>query len=127
MDDGLHDWITLEYLDGTSGEKELEVGSWRGFWKHSGAWVSHWRCMALFINFGFFFHSILYRTSGDEAKWFRPGLVKRHGGNVIHTWRLRGGFVSPKAEGMIGLEVVLGCILFQSLPSFPSYPPPVAT
>lgn len=37
--------------------------------------------------FGIFLHPNFYWAFGNEAKWCWPGLVKRHGGIVIHTWR----------------------------------------
>lgn len=66
MHHGLHDEIMLEHLESTFGEKKPEAGRWRGFSKNLGAWFSHWRCMALFINFDFFLHSNFYRLFGTR-------------------------------------------------------------
>lgn len=114
-----HDKIMLEHLESTFGEKQLEAGRWRGLLNRSGAWFSHWRCMALFINFDFYIAFELLQAFRDEAKWCWPGLVKRHGGNVI-DWRFYVVDVyHQRWRAWWSLEGVLWGILFKVFPPFP--------
>ena len=62
-----------------------------------GAWFSHWRCMALFINFGFFLHSNFYRLSETR----RNGVDQAWSTGMMLVLFILGVCTSPKTEGMM--------------------------